>query len=419
MSTDGRWLISAHNGDSLIKTWDILNGRLIDCFRVSAPITSVALSPSNEFLATTHANSLGIHLWDNRGTYRRLHLQPLANNFVPPLTTRVTSVPSRSLVVSADGLRVGPDIHEDDLEGRIRELNEGSYTESMKEQALPTDSYMSPEQLPDQLPTLSGLSSVFLSNFLHLDVIRERNRLAASNTESDAMSSLPFFLPITETAKGLAWVDTSDAGLDVGRKQTPGKRRASVVDGTLAALEPVPGLGAQLVKAATDEEFDEIMRTLKTFGPSALDLEIRLLAPSVEEEKAICSSAVLMNGTPRERLHGFLRLLINRFERNMDVDLACVCLEGVLQRHGDLLLHPYNKSVEPTFHASGTLEQHLNELLSTRDRESNAVSSNATLSLVSHAILAKNKAANLLTRRLTRSICLIDFIRNPTTALHF
>ncbi|KAF7262009.1 hypothetical protein EG68_00749 [Paragonimus skrjabini miyazakii] len=162
------------------------------------------------------------------------------------------------------------------------------------------------------------------------------------------------------------------------------------------------------------------MRTLKSIGPSALDLEIRLLAVSAEEELAAhvslkdpsCSSNFV--DTTRDRLHGFLRLLINRFERNLDVDLACVCLESLLLRHGDLLL------VKPSDHvqirASDNVGDQIHALLSAEHVVNKPP---LTVELVSKAIAAKTKAANLLTRRLTRSICLVDFIRNPTTTLHF
>ncbi|VDP62607.1 unnamed protein product [Schistosoma curassoni] len=68
---------------------------LIDCFRVEIPITSIALSRANEFLCTTHSNCLGIYLWDNRATYKHLHLQPLPIDFVPSENQSPVSLPTR------------------------------------------------------------------------------------------------------------------------------------------------------------------------------------------------------------------------------------------------------------------------------------------------------------------------------------
>ncbi|KAF6775520.1 hypothetical protein AHF37_05291 [Paragonimus kellicotti] len=348
---------------------------LIDCFRVNTPITSLSLSPAGEFLATTHANSLGVHLWDNRGTYQRLHLQPLADDYRPPLTEKPVAVPSRSLVARFQedtergfktmelGLRdsdgedpqassSGEGLSDDDIEV---DLDKESDTQSWN------DVYISPEQLPDHLATLSGLPTTYLSSLLHLDLIRERNRRAVAPSKTDDETKLPFFLPVVETAKGLAWVDADNGTMEVPSSKTNSitetttsavepvasralKRRSMLDDDALTAIEPVPGLMTRLIQARKDKEFDEIMQTLKSIGPSALDLEIRLLAVSAEEELAAhaslkdpsCSSNLV--DTTRDRLHGFLRLLINRFERNLDVDLACVCLESLLLRHGDLLL---------------------------------------------------------------------------------
>ena len=61
-SPDARWLVVA-SLDSVIKTFDIPTGRLIDAFRTSSVATSIAFSPSNDFLATAHVDSVGVFLW--------------------------------------------------------------------------------------------------------------------------------------------------------------------------------------------------------------------------------------------------------------------------------------------------------------------------------------------------------------------
>ena len=39
------------------------SSRLLDCFLVEAPPTSISFSPTGEFMATTHVDDLGIFLW--------------------------------------------------------------------------------------------------------------------------------------------------------------------------------------------------------------------------------------------------------------------------------------------------------------------------------------------------------------------
>ncbi|KER27125.1 hypothetical protein T265_05748 [Opisthorchis viverrini] len=447
ISTDGRWLISAHHGDPLIKTWDIVHGRLIDCFRVSTPITSLAVSPANDFIATTHANSLGVHLWDNSGTYQRLHLHPLPDDYVPPSDRKPVAIPSRSLIAHFNedsehglksiklGLRAASDsAHSDgDAYDECSESNDEDVDmdkEPLSNTPLWRD-YVSPEQLPDKLATLSGLSSTYLSSFLQLDLIRERNRKVTTpvSAERNSGPSLPFFLPLVETAKGLAWVDADTpqddpmlGGAESSSRQSL-KRHAIWSDESLTGLEPVPGLASRIMRAKEDDEFDEIMLTLKSLGPSALDLEIRLLAPSLEEEEAVSSAVTeeftaTLHCATHERLQGFLRLLINRFERNLDVDLACVCLESVLHRHGDLILNTVCTTNTQVADKSSEIDGQIDAILSC-EQHSDDFLSHPTLQLISRAVEAKEKTSTLFTRRLTRSICLVDFIRNPTTTLQF
>ena len=61
-SPDSRWLI-ASSMDSIIRTFDLPTGCLIDAFRTSSVATSIAFSPTNDFLATAHVDSVGIYLW--------------------------------------------------------------------------------------------------------------------------------------------------------------------------------------------------------------------------------------------------------------------------------------------------------------------------------------------------------------------
>lgn len=61
-SPDSRWLVTT-SLDSIIRTYDVPTGRLIDAFRTSSVATTIAFSPTNDFLATAHVDSVGIYLW--------------------------------------------------------------------------------------------------------------------------------------------------------------------------------------------------------------------------------------------------------------------------------------------------------------------------------------------------------------------
>lgn len=61
-SPDARWIVTT-SLDSIIRTFDVPTGQLIDAFRTASVATSVSFSPTNDFLATSHVDSVGVYLW--------------------------------------------------------------------------------------------------------------------------------------------------------------------------------------------------------------------------------------------------------------------------------------------------------------------------------------------------------------------
>lgn len=73
---DSRWAI-ATSLDSIIRTYDIPTGKLIDAFKTSSIATSVTFSPTGDFLATAHVDSVGVYLWANRAQFTDVALRHL------------------------------------------------------------------------------------------------------------------------------------------------------------------------------------------------------------------------------------------------------------------------------------------------------------------------------------------------------
>ncbi|VDQ01232.1 unnamed protein product [Trichobilharzia regenti] len=197
--------------------------------------------------------------------------------------------------------------------------------------------YISPAQLDGRLVTLSGIPSSYFTTLLHLDLIRERSNHATKHPmNSEYMNdtpgsadprNLPFFLPVVETNKGLSWADKDaghddgDSGKELSTKQASNaksnKRRGLLDKDFTHAIEPIPSLSTKLVQAKSDDKFDEISHSLKSVGPNALDLEIRLLIPSDEDEILSIDSSQTMRphnhlSNSYQKLYAFLRYLINR-----------------------------------------------------------------------------------------------------------
>lgn len=78
-SPDSRWLIAA-SADSVIRTYDIPSGRLVDAFRTSSLPTSIAFSPTGDFLATSHVDSVGVYLWANKTQFSEVALRAIGED---------------------------------------------------------------------------------------------------------------------------------------------------------------------------------------------------------------------------------------------------------------------------------------------------------------------------------------------------
>jgi U3 small nucleolar RNA-associated protein 21 len=89
-SNDGRWIVAA-SMDSIIRVWDLPTGHLVDIFRVPTTCTALAFSGTGEYLATAHADEVGVHIWNNKSlftNFRPVHIDEAA------LISNVTSVTS-------------------------------------------------------------------------------------------------------------------------------------------------------------------------------------------------------------------------------------------------------------------------------------------------------------------------------------
>ncbi|MEE6459806.1 hypothetical protein FKM82_000744 [Ascaphus truei] len=162
-SPDGRWLLTA-SMDCTVKVWDLPSGCLIDCFLLDSAVVSLTMSPVGDFLATAHVDDLGIYLWSNKSLFSLISLRPLPANFEP---TEVM-LPGTNEMQDADTV--------EDVEVANEDMME----------------YESPEQLGEQLVTLSLLPESRWKNLLNLDVIKQRNK---PKEPPKVPKSAPFFIP--------------------------------------------------------------------------------------------------------------------------------------------------------------------------------------------------------------------------------
>ncbi|KAG6885879.1 hypothetical protein C0993_008398 [Termitomyces sp. T159_Od127] len=179
-SPDSRWLV-ATSLDSIIRTFDIPTGRLIDAFRTPSVATSITFSPTNDFLATAHVDSVGIFLWANRAQYAEISFQTVTDDDFPNV-----NLPSMQGDV------------EDEALNALNALT--TFVDAS------VDVFSTPPQLDGELITLTLLPRARWQTLLNLEVIQQRNK---PKEPPKVPEQAPFFLP---TLPGVdIRFDTSDA----------------------------------------------------------------------------------------------------------------------------------------------------------------------------------------------------------------
>ena len=170
-SHDGRWIVAC-SMDSVIRVFDIATSHLIDAFR-TATCTNLAFSPTGEYLATTHAGTLGIGIWTNKSLYAPIPTRRVNEGTgIIDLSTSAFSIPPNQLALFEA---------EDDDEAE----------HDSKDPSVTT-----PFQLSSSLLTLSLLPRSRWQTLLNLENIRERNRTHSASRETQSCTIFPRLKPI-------------------------------------------------------------------------------------------------------------------------------------------------------------------------------------------------------------------------------
>jgi U3 small nucleolar RNA-associated protein 21 len=186
-SPDSRWVIVA-SVDSVVRTFDVPSGSLVDAFRTESIPTSLAFSPTGDFLATAHADSVGVYLWANKAQFSEVALRAIEEGEVGEI-----AMPTVQGLEDDDGefaaaARMPSEQAADLCPYAVAEL-EGVEDVGAPEQK---DLYLTPDQLSGELLTLSLLPRSKWQTLLNLEVIKARNK---PKEAPKAPKQAPFFLP--------------------------------------------------------------------------------------------------------------------------------------------------------------------------------------------------------------------------------
>jgi U3 small nucleolar RNA-associated protein 21 len=293
-SNDGRWIIGA-TSDSIIRVWDLPTGHLIDAMRLPKPCTTIAFSPTGEYLATAQEGEVGIHIWTNR--------------------TLFTHVSTRN-ISEAEVVTIGaPTASGEGGEGIIEAAAEVSGEEEQDDIAVPVM-----DQLSEGLTTLSLVPKAQWQTLLHLDIIRSRNKPKEAPKTPEKAS---FFLPsLSQTQPAIA----GSAGLGVAADEPKSRISSSALASRSAASTSTNVFSRLLSGAAQTEKYSALLSYLASLSPSAADLAIRTL------------DAI----PPFTELHTFMKALAARLAERKDYELVQAWMSVFLRLHGDTIVNDEN-----------------------------------------------------------------------------
>ncbi|WWD04860.1 hypothetical protein V865_002931 [Kwoniella europaea PYCC6329] len=281
-SPDSRWLIST-SLDSTIRTFDIPTGRLVDAFKTASIATSVTFSPTGDFLATAHVDSVGIHLWANKAQFSEVALRHIPEEEDVP----EVGLPS------------------------VQGLEEDAAIEGIEDIGAPefTDIYTTPDQLAEGLITMSLLPRSRWQTLLNLETIKQRNK---PKEAPKAPEAAPFFLP---TVSGLETrFDLSAAQEKDTASNGQNGNRLDLASGWLESE-----FTKRLSREDENGDYNSFFEYMKSLPPSTLDLEIRSL-------------------NSLDHLNMFLASLIGRLKSKRDYEAVQSILSIFLSVHSDLLI---------------------------------------------------------------------------------
>ncbi|BGP02493.1 putative WD-repeat protein [Rhodotorula toruloides ATCC 204091] len=286
-SPDSRWIITTSQ-DSVIRTFDIPTGQLVDAFRTKTVATSLTFSPTGDFLASTHVDSVGIYLWANRAQFSDVSLL----SFVEEETLEDVALPTVQGV---------------DADASLSAISAPSRWEDIQP-------YTTPDQLADSLLTLSLMPRSRWQTLLNLDTIKARNK---PKEAPKAPERAPFFLPTLPGVDHRFDFGTSAPNGAAKEKKDDAAQKRKLDFAVGAAVET--DFVRRLTSEKKDGNYQSFFEYLKALSPSNVDLEIRSLSTI-------------------PHLEAFLHALLARLRSHRDFEACQTFLAVFLRIHGDILI---------------------------------------------------------------------------------
>ncbi|EED95247.1 WD40-repeat protein [Thalassiosira pseudonana CCMP1335] len=341
---DGRKLFTS-SFDGSIRVWDVPTGLCVDWMSFSSPPTSLALSPTGEFLATSHVGRLGISLWCDKSFFRMVLLDGTPNE---------ASKMNEPCPV-AECEQESDDANEDEA------ANDG----------------IPPVAKEEGLITLSGLPPGHWKNLFHLELVKERNKPTEAPQKPP---QAPFFLQWRE---GLETNKTKEAMADDPLTQP---KRRKVVHHRSRLAELLQNCYDAKDPASVGEIYSDVTSYLSKMGPSSIDVEISSLCYGAHD---------LEDGLPL--LHLAALWLLESCENRQSFEAINAYLHRFLHVHGVVIarLDDALKSEE------GATEESIEE------EDPRKLKLREFIGTISQLREKQKSASNLLQGKMQHTICLL------------
>ncbi|KAI8916960.1 WD40-repeat-containing domain protein [Powellomyces hirtus] len=311
---DGRLIISTST-DSTLRTWDLPTGHCVDITRVTSVPRSVSISPNGDYVATVHADQVGIFLWANRMQFGGVLIKRVDEEAAA--AAPVTELPQTGGMV----------LTEEDENAAAELADQVRRQELLEEQEIERGARV----VDDELISFSGVAKTKWQNLLSLDALRKRNQPA----EAPKTDRASFFLPTLREQKMQFEADAAAAAASTDSK--PQSRIlhsaidvSSTTDNLFTSQQNME-FSRLLRECHAEEDFDELMTYLRDMAPSQIDVTLRTLDRETELDLFV-DAVVWMLDRRRdfEAVEAFIAVLVKIHSSEL---LTNPKLDELLKRH--------------------------------------------------------------------------------------
>lgn len=310
-SNDGRWIVAA-SMDSVIRVWDLPTGHVINAVRMRSPCTALAISETGEYMATAHADGVGVNIWNNRTLFTHIPTRVIREDEIMDAIAPTTSGEGGQHLISAA-------FSDDDEGDEVGESQDSLPNAPLDHKIV---------QLSSDLITLSLVPKTRWQTLIHLDTIAQRNKPKEPPKKPE---KAPFFLAssLTPGLLSSSVFQSHESTSDLSALQAE-QSRISKIRSITSASSPFTTL---LYSTSENKLYEPFIAYLSSLPPVAADVEIRSLSPILDPDEPSFNNAAINQN--QSELTLFVRALTARLRQKHDYELVNAWMTVFLRVHGE------------------------------------------------------------------------------------